>query len=77
MATVLRVPGEFSGVNWRNVQLRVRCKCDVGIFNVYTVCTFNILTLMFRHGQVMLQIKNLLIAGAVDITFVFYDGNML
>ena len=32
---------------------------------------------MFRHGQVMLQIKNLLIAEAVEITFVFYDGNML
>ena len=25
---------------------------------------------MFRHGQVMLQIKNLLIAGAVEISFV-------
>ena len=24
---------------------------------------------MFRHGRVMLQIKNLLIAGAVEITF--------
>ena len=32
---------------------------------------------MFRHGRVMLQIKNLIIAGAVDITFVFYDGSML
>ena len=32
---------------------------------------------MFWHGQVMLQIKNLLIAGAVEITSVFYDGNML
>ena len=32
---------------------------------------------MFRHGRVMLQIKNLLIPGAVEITFVFYDGNML
>ena len=32
---------------------------------------------MFRHDRVMLQIKNLLIAGAVEITFVFYDGNML
>ena len=39
--------------------------------------TFNRLTLRFRHGRVMLQIKNLLIAGAVEITFVFYDGNML
>ena len=29
---------------------------------------------MFRHGRVMLQIKNLPIAGAVEITFVFYDG---
>ena len=25
----------------------------------------------------MLQIKNLLIAGTVEITSVFYDGNML
>ena len=49
----------------------------VGIFIVYTVYTFNLLTLMFRYGRVMLQIKNLLIAGAVEITFVFYDGNML
>ena len=32
---------------------------------------------MIRHGHVMLQIKNLLIAGAVEITFVFYEGNML
>ena len=32
---------------------------------------------MFRHGQVMLQFKNLLIAGAVEITFVFYYGKML
>ena len=32
---------------------------------------------MFWHGRVMLQIKNLLIAGAVEITFVSYDGNML
>ena len=32
---------------------------------------------MFRHGHMMLQIKNLLIAGAVEIIFVFYDGNML
>ena len=32
---------------------------------------------MFRHGRVMLQIKNLLIAGAVEIIFVFYDGNIL
>ena len=32
---------------------------------------------MFRHGRVMLQIKNLLIAGAVEITVVFYDGNLL
>ena len=32
---------------------------------------------MFRHGRVMLQIKNLLIAGAVEINFVSYDGNML
>ena len=27
--------------------------------------------------QVMLRIKNLLIAGAAEITFVFHDGNML
>ena len=32
---------------------------------------------MFRYGRVMLQIKNLLIAGAVEITFVFDDGIML
>ena len=32
---------------------------------------------MFRHGRVMLQFKNLLIAGVVEMTFVFYDGNML
>ena len=32
---------------------------------------------MFRHGRVMLQIKNLLIAGAVEITFVYYDSNVL
>ena len=32
---------------------------------------------MFRHGRVMLQIKNLLIAGAIEITFVFYDGIIL
>ena len=32
---------------------------------------------MFPHGRVMLQIKNLLIAGVVEITFVFYDGNIL
>ena len=57
--------------------LRVRCKRDVGIFIVYAVRTFNRLTLMFRHGRVMLQIKNLLIAGAIEITFDFYDGNML
>ena len=48
-----KVPGESSGVNWHNVYLRVRCKCDVGIFIVYTVCTFNLLILMFRHGRVM------------------------
>ena len=29
---------------------------------------------MFRHGQVLLQIKNLLIAGAVETTFVYYDA---
>ena len=29
---------------------------------------------MFRHGRVMLQIKNLLIAEAVEINFVSYDG---
>ena len=52
-------------------------KCDVEIFIVYTVFTFNRLTLMFRHGCMILQIKNLLIAGAVEITCVFYDGNML
>ena len=77
METVLRVPGVSSGVNRHNVELRVGCKCDVGIFIVYTVCTFNLLTLMFQHGRVMLQIENLLIARAVEITFVFYDGNML
>ena len=71
---VLRVPGESSGVNWRNVKLRDRCKCDVG-FSLFT--RYVLLTLMFSHGQVMLQIKNLLIAGAVEITFVVYDGNML
>ena len=38
---------------------------------LYTVCTFNLLTLMVRHGRVMLQIEKLLIAGAVEITFVF------
>ena len=32
---------------------------------------------MFRHGRKMLQIKNLFIAGAVGINFVFYDGNMI
>ena len=32
---------------------------------------------MFRRGRVMLQIKNILIAGALEITFVFYEGNML
>ena len=32
---------------------------------------------MCQHSRVMLQIKNLLIAGAVEIAFVFYDGNML
>ena len=32
---------------------------------------------MYRHGRVMLQIKNLLIAEDVEITFVFYDGNLL
>ena len=32
---------------------------------------------MFRHGRVMLQIKNIIIAGGVEITFVFYDGSML
>ena len=31
---------------------------------------------MFWHGWVMLQIKNLLIAGAIEIIFVFYDGNI-
>ena len=41
-----------------------------GFFIVYTVCTFNLFILMFRHGRVMLQIKNLLIAGAVEIDFV-------
>ena len=49
----------------------------VRIFIIYTVCTFNLLTLMFRHGRMMLQIKNLLIAGAVEINFVSYDDNML
>ena len=73
MEMVLRVPGESSGVNWRNVYLRVRCKCDVGIFVVYTVFTFNLFTLMYRQGRVMLQIKNLFIAWAVEITFVFDD----
>ena len=42
-----------------------------GFVFVYTVCTFNLLTLMFRHGRVMLQIKNILIARALEITFVF------
>ena len=55
----------------------VMCKCDVGIVIVYMVCTFILLTLMFRRGRVMLQTKNLLFAGAVEIIFVFYDGNML
>ena len=32
---------------------------------------------MFRHGRVMLPTKNLLIAGAVEINFVSYDGNIL
>ena len=32
---------------------------------------------MFRHGRVMLQIKNLIITEAVEITCVFYDGNIL
>ena len=31
---------------------------------------------MFRHDRVMWQIKKLLIAGAAEITFVFYDGNL-
>ena len=30
---------------------------------------------MFQHGRVMLQIKNLLIAGAVEFNCVSYDGN--
>ena len=51
--------------------------CDVRISIVYKVCTFNLLTLMFRHGLVMLKIKNLLIAGAVEINFVSYDVNKL
>ena len=34
-------------MNWCNVHLRVRCKCLVGIFCVYTVCTFYLLTFMF------------------------------
>ena len=55
----------------------VRCKCSVGILIVCMVCTFNPLTLMFRHGHVMLQLKNVLIAGVVEITFVFYNGNTL
>ena len=47
-------------------------------FSLFTrFCTFNLLSLMFRHDRVMLQIKNLLIAGAVEISFVSYDGNML
>ena len=30
---------------------------------------------MFRHGRVMFQIKNLLVAGSVEINFVSFDGN--
>ena len=51
---------------------------DVSAMSGFSLFTrFNLLTLMFRHGRVMLQIKNLLMAGAVEITFFFYDGNML
>ena len=32
---------------------------------------------MLLHGRVMLQIKNLFIIEAVEISFVFYDNNML
>ena len=40
-------------------------------FSLFTRYVYNLLTLMFRQGRMMLQIKNLLIAGAVEITFVF------
>ena len=51
--------------------------CDVGIFCVNMVRTFNLLSLMLWHILVMLQINNLLIAGAVEIIFVSYNGKML
>ena len=36
-------------------------------FSLFTFVYFSILTLMFRHGRVMLQIKNLFIARAVEM----------
>ena len=47
METVTTLFDESSDVNWCNAYLRVRCKGLVGIFCVYTVCTFYLLTLMF------------------------------
>ena len=57
----------------------VMCNFGSGVSTMsgFSLFAFNLLTLMFRHSRVMLQIKNLLITGAVDIIFVFYDGNML
>ena len=36
-------------------------------FSLFIFVYFSILTLMFRHGRVMLQIKNLFIARAVEM----------
>ena len=41
MKTVLRVPGEPSGVNWRNVQLRVRRPCNLALSKRCAVCLFS------------------------------------
>ena len=84
METVLRIPGESSVLQDQDQDsLLVKRRNDnhspgpvitelvPSSHVLYTVCTFNLLTLMVRHGRVMLQIEKLLIAGAVEITFVF------
>ena len=60
-----------------NFRSGVSAMSGFSLFTRYVPGTFNLLTLMFRHDRVMLQIKNLLIAGAVEINFVSYYGIML
>ena len=72
--TVTTKSGESSAVNWCNTYRRARCKGLVGIFCVYTVCTFYLLTLVFPAWPS--QIKIILIAGAIEINVVIW-GDIL